>query len=47
MSVPAHRRTANNDLSSALLRPPLDPIDIAAVELHLFKPDFAAATTSA
>ena len=31
--------TANNDLSSAFLGSPLDPIDIVAVEPHLFKSD--------
>ena len=38
---PSIRRTAHNDLSSALLRTPLDPIDIVAVEPYLFKSDFA------
>src|SRR4030095_14326746 len=35
------RRTVHNNLSPALLRSPLDPIDIAAVEPYLFKPNFA------
>jgi hypothetical protein len=35
------RRTANNDLPPALLRSPLDPIDIVAVKPYLFKPNFA------
>src|SRR5882672_10184068 len=38
---PSIRRTAHNDLSAALLRSPLHPIDIDAVDSHLFKSNFA------
>src|SRR5205823_9277238 len=35
-------RTPNNDLSSAFLGSPLDPINVVAVEPNLFKADFTA-----
>src|SRR5207253_11491080 len=34
--------TANNDLSSAFLGSPLDPINVVAVEPHLFKSDLTS-----
>ena len=35
-------RTPNNDLSSAFLGSPLDPINVVAVEPHLFKSDLTS-----